>query len=93
MSLMSRAEFNQKYSYLSSQEIAKASSEINGIVIDEVTDTRYQRKSWDVQGAAPLNTSSIEYARPVAQVRCALDPSQPKGLGYSIRFAREWFAD
>jgi hypothetical protein len=91
--LISRVEFNQKYSHLTSDAIAKASKEINGLVIDEVTDTRYQRKSWDVQGFTPLNIGGVEYARPVAQVRCSLDPSQPKGLGYSIQFARQWFAD
>lgn len=90
---MTRTEFNQKYSHLSSDEIAKASREINGIVIDEVKGTRYERKAWQVQGLAPLDMSGVEYARPVAQVRCALDPSQPKGLGYSIRFVREWFVD
>jgi hypothetical protein len=86
-------EFNQKYSHLSSNDIAKASSEINGTVIDEVKGTRCERKTWQVQGLAPLGMSGVEYARPVAQVRCVLDPSQPNGLGYSIRFVRQWFVD
>jgi hypothetical protein len=91
--LMTRQEFRQKYENLSSQEIAKAASQINGIVIDEVKNTRHERKAWQVQGLAPLDMGGTEYLRPVAQVRCALDPSQPKGLGYSIRFALQWFVD
>lgn len=91
--LISRAEFDQKYGSLSSSQIARASSEINGIVIDEIRATRYRQKTWEVQGLAPLDMSGAEYARPVAQVRCSLDSSQPNGLGYSIQFVRQWFVD
>lgn len=91
--VLTREQFKDKFGSLSSEDIGNRATEINGIVIDEVKNTRYERKSWAVSGIAPLDMSGVEYLRPVAQVRCALDPSQPKGLGYSIRFGLQWFAD
>lgn len=91
--LMNRQEFKKRFESLSSAEIAKAANQINGIVIEEVKDIRYKRKAWEVAGFSPLDTSGVEYLRPVAQVRCSLDSSQPKGLGYSIWFVCQWFVD
>lgn len=63
-----------------------ARQQLNGVVVDEVIETRYKRQWWEVNGCAPLNVSGTEYLRPVANVAFGAD-------GWVLRFCAEWFCN
>lgn len=85
MAVLTRQQFDDlvRSADLSDREVRQR---INGIVLNEVLDTRHQTKHWEVQGFAPLGVSGQEYLRPCARVVLG-------DAGWQVTLERNWFCD